>query len=565
MELDFEALLNEKPYLQDIRKIDLFKYELIYSLRNGRDIPLIIYFDKFFPSRLPIISINEKLSPIPKIPHVLKSGGVCYIDTEGVIWNQNPQITLDFVFERVERVLLSTPHTIEYHREFSYYFGTQTEKKWAIANYEIQTDLDEVNVWTIKNRPVAFLGKNKKFNVVIEKFFNAKVSTQNLGKATFISLDKIYSGDVPQYDKNWSYQEIIKIVKENISSQKLDKLKILIANKKDYYYLLQLPLLTGNKVVIGLWYQKTDLSFKQKTNPIIDETVSDKFKVTPIEIYQINDDTLVQRGGGVKKNPNILLVGCGAVGSDLLFLLVRSGLKNFTLIDKDYLGMANSYRHFLGMNKAIKLKPKVQLLKEEMETRYPNLNVISVEKEVLEVIDEGEINLNEYDLIIVAVGDPNIERKLNELIYKTSTPTIFTWVEAYGIGGHALLVNNGDNGCYECLIDNDLQIKSSFASRSDKPYIQNINGCAGSFTPYGSVDSMETALIASRLILRFLNGDIEGNPLVSWKGSANEFRSHGFKTSKRYDEPSEKLAEPNYDYIETQCPICKDKVVVSTS
>ena len=153
----------------------------------------------------------------------------------------------------------------------------------------------------------------------------------------------------------------------------------------------------------------------------------------PIFICREDDNSLIKRGGGLTTNSRILLVGCGSIGSDILFLLARSGIKEFTIVDNDKLSMENSYRHFLGMNMAIKAKAKVDLLKKEIETRYPNTNVEALNTDILVAISNKQVDLEEFSLIIFAIGDPNVERKLNELVLETNTPAIFTWVEAYAV------------------------------------------------------------------------------------------------------------------------------------
>ncbi|WML32238.1 ThiF family adenylyltransferase [Neobacillus sp. OS1-32] len=556
MKTDFKKLLSEKEYIENVETINPFQFEFLFNMRNGYTIPLEITFSPLFPSQLPFVFINKRQHIIPKIPHVMNNGLICFLEREGVIWNNIPESTLDFVFERVEKVLIADSPKIEYHREFSYYFGSLQGIHYVFSVFTPSDYPMEISVLTLKNRPLAFLTENNESKQVLSRVLNININSRKFDKAFFIPLDLTYNGSVPERDRFWSNTDIIKLVKEHTTSDTISKIKDFAINKNNYYYLLSIPLLTGEKTIIGLWYKKINPSISKKVVPIIDESVADCFEIIPLFIFREDDSSLVERGGGVKKNINTLLIGCGSVGSDLLFLLARSGIKNFTILDNDSLNIENSYRHFLGMNKSILFKPKVELLKEEFESRYPNVEIKTLDKDALSVIDKREINLNDYDLIIVAIGDPNVERKLNEFIVKSSTPAIFTWVEAYGIGGHALMVNNRGKGCYECLIDDELNMLSAFAGKSDVPFIKSINGCATSFTPYGSIDSMETALLASRLVLRYLNNEINGNPLISWRGSSKAFEKSGYQTSERYRQPLDILMQDTYEYINSSCKIC---------
>lgn len=556
MIIDFQKLLQEKEYLDKVIAVDPYCYELFFLLRNGYQIPLSITFSPLFPTQLPIVHINEKYHHIPNIPHVMSSGLVCFLDKEGVIWSDVPERTLDFVFERVEQVLISNSPQIEYHREFSYYFGSLEKIKPVFSVYTLDDEPKEISVLAMGGKPFAFLTNDMESRSLLGKLLNTNINLRSLEKAFFIPLNHTYEGKVPQLDRFWSNEEISKIIRDHVTDDTMSKIMKFSMNKKRYFYLLRIPLLTGEQTIIGLWYEKVNLSLSRRVNPLIDDSFAHDFNVTPLFVFRNDDTTLIERGGGVQKPLNALLIGCGSVGSDLLFMLARSGIKHFTLIDNDKLEIENSYRHFLGMNKSIESKTKVKLLKEEFENRYPNVQIQTIENEAVDTIENGEIDLNNFDLILVAIGDPNIERRLNKLILESSTPAIFTWVEAYGIGGHALVVNNGGKGCYECLIDNELRMYSSFADKSDVPFIKNMNGCAGSFTPYGSIDSMETALLASRLVLRYLDNDINGNPLVSWKGSSKIFVENGFLTSDRYKLSTDILNQDDCEYINNSCKIC---------
>ncbi|MCM3654101.1 ThiF family adenylyltransferase [Metabacillus litoralis] len=558
MNTDFQKLLQEKEYLNKVIEVESFHYELFFKLRNGYQLPLTITFSPLFPTQLPIVHINEKYHHIPNIPHVMRSGLVCFLDKEGVIWSDVPERTLDFVFERVEQVLISDSPQIEYHREFSYYFGTLENTEPIFSVYTPDDEAKEIAVLAMGGKPFAFLTDDMESRSLLGNLLNSNINSRNLEKAFYIPLDHTYEGKVPQLDRFWSNEEITNIIRDHVTGDTLLKIIKFSTNKKRYFYLLRIPLLTGDQTIIGLWYEKINDSLSKRVIPLIDDSIANDFNVTPLFVFRNDDTTLIERGGGVQKPLNALLVGCGSVGGDLLFMLARSGLKQFTLIDNDKLKIENAYRHFLGMNKSIENKSKVKLLKEEFENRYPNVQIQTIENEAVETIENGELDLNDFDLILVAIGDPNIERRLNKLILDSSTPAIFTWVEAYGIGGHAIVVNNGGKGCYECLIDNELRMYSSFAGKSDVPFIKNMNGCTGSFTPYGSIDSMETALLASRLVLRFLDNDIKGNPLVSWKGSSKIFEENGFLTSERYKQPTDILNHDDYEYINTGCKVCSN-------
>jgi hypothetical protein len=208
---------------------------------------------------------------------------------------------------------------------------------------------------------------------------------------------------------------------------------------------------------------------------------------------------------------------------------------------------------------------KVEALKAEFERKFPYVQIRTIAKRVEKLLATGEFKPNKYDLIIVALGDDTVSLHLNEILCtkKDTPPVIFTWLEPFGIGGHALLSgNSGHTGCLECLFtpvweddETSLYNRASFAA-SGQSFAKDISGCGSLFTPYGSTDALQTAILASRLATQALLGEVLGNPLVSWKGSDKEFLEAGFKLSSRYELTEDELSKRRYDYHNSRCPLC---------
>ena len=151
---------------------------------------------------------------------------------------------------------------------------------------------------------------------------------------------------------------------------------------------------------------------------------------------------------------------------------------------------------------------------------------------IYEKLENKLIDLGKYSLVISAIGDVNKERLLNKYILKSKTPIIYSWVEAYGLGGHAVLINQ--EGCYNCLITEELRCRVNFAGKSDKPFVKNHGSCLGTFTPYGGMDSMQTAIITARLVHETLIDNLKRNKVVSWKGNEKLFTDNGYEVDKSY-------------------------------
>ena len=107
------------------------------------------------------------------------------------------------------------------------------------------------------------------------------------------------------------------------------------------------------------------------------------------------------------KDKNILLVGVGGVGSFCFETLIRSGIKNITIIDFDKYEISNINRQLNSSLDTIG-KYKVDVLKEHALTIDGNINVnISHER----IDKNSSINYKNYDYIIDACD--SIDAKVN--------------------------------------------------------------------------------------------------------------------------------------------------------
>src|SRR5258708_28876774 len=77
----------------------------------------------------------------------------------------------------------------------------------------------------------------------------------------------------------------------------------------------------------------------------------------------------------------VLVAGCGSGGGSVALQLVMSGIRNFTLLDRDILGPENVIRHVCG-RRFIGSK-KVDALLEVLQDRNPNINFKKIESDII--------------------------------------------------------------------------------------------------------------------------------------------------------------------------------------
>ena len=252
-----------------------------------------------------------------------------------------------------------------------------------------------------------------------------------------------------------------------------------------------------------------------------------------------NKDRLMPRSGANKNflDKNILIVGCGSVGGEIADKLARGGVGKLTLVDEDILVLDNLYRHILPVfyvNYA-----KTLALSHRLRSSYPWLQVISYEKRIEYVKSKNA--LEEFDLIIIAIGSPTVERQFHDWLIenKVSTPVLNTWLEGYGIGGHAVLEIPSTKGCLKCAYvepDTFARGLSSNLNFIDKNQNINLNyaGCGDAFIPYNYLSASNTANISVDLAFRYLHGRVTDSSRMSWKGDSTDALTNGLILTSRY-------------------------------
>ena len=113
---------------------------------------------------------------------------------------------------------------------------------------------------------------------------------------------------------------------------------------------------------------------------------------------------------------NVLIVGIGGVGGTALEALVRSGVKNITIIDKDVFSESNLNRQILSTRDSIGLY-KVDVGINRCKSINPDLNITGLKIN----LDEKNVNELEYfDFIIDACDDINAKLALMQYANKNN-------------------------------------------------------------------------------------------------------------------------------------------------
>lgn len=87
---------------------------------------------------------------------------------------------------------------------------------------------------------------------------------------------------------------------------------------------------------------------------------------------------------------------------------------------------------------------------------------------------------------------------------------------------------------------------------AEQNFKKSLSGCSGTFVPYSTLDSQQTAIYAARKAVAVLNGTLTHNDFYTWRGDATLLESQGFHVSAYFGAGS--LSE---QFVNTKCPTCK--------
>ena len=152
----------------------------------------------------------------------------------------------------------------------------------------------------------------------------------------------------------------------------------------------------------------------------------------------------------VLKNANILVVGCGALGNEIVKNLTMLGVGNIFVVDMDVVEKSNLTRSVL-FRKEDEGKPKAEIIckrandiNDEVSVRYFNGNVF-------------ELGLGEFgkmDVVICGLDSREARLFVNQSCWKVNRPWIDGAIEV--LNGVARMFMPPEGACYECTMsEND--------------------------------------------------------------------------------------------------------------
>lgn len=204
------------------------------------------------------------------------------------------------------------------------------------------------------------------------------------------------------------------------------------------------------------------------------------------------------------------------------------------MVDNEYLSAENVARHYCGYD-LIGLR-KTRSIQFMLCHHNPNISCQCLNDDIHYILDHEVKQFENYGIIVVAVANLSVEHHIVEYVNKgiIKQPVIILWMEPYGMGGHALLVNKKQDLYEELFSKKDLQFQYGIVKNPER-YLKREAGCESSYMPYSG---FAVSLFAHSIFEYIQSEKIssEQNVLITWIGKISNASNYDISISTKYED-----------------------------
>lgn len=504
------------------------------------------------------------MGDLPFIPHVDKKGKLCLFDLEGAIIYPKFEGLFNQCIIKAKELIedgISGKNKEDFIKEFDSYFALLSDI--SIAHVSLPTEKKDTNIKFCEIASKSKQRKNESFAAYIKRKNDVKyfASTNQKDFDTWAEKGTQKNG-IYLYINPLEY-----IYPPNIFDYKLDEFLNKLLSFIDFGCFDELEGKCSNKLILVFEIKQNDDTVNtcgfMVENPKF--LVKDKVqlvsftRIIPLSIHRLDVGYLSSRISFLSNdvaNKSILLIGCGSIGGYVFHNLIKSGCKSITLVDNDILKPENVFRHFLGIESTYGYKA-VSLVNYAKKT-LPEINAKAISKKIEDAIIDCDLNFDDFDFIVSATGNHTINIWLNKYLLenKILKTVFYIWNEPLDIGCHVARINIKDGNDYRDIFSinhNGILDLSSYV-KNGQAFAKTYSGCNGTFIPYGSTLSVESAILFMDLFKREIDGRVSNNVITSKKGDDYYLTKAGFSVSDRYINQKEKYLEVSL------CDLGKDDI-----
>jgi len=183
-----------------------------------------------------------------------------------------------------------------------------------------------------------------------------------------------------------------------------------------------------------------------------------------------------------------------------------------------------------GISDAIETPYKSEALCKRILKDFPHIYCEASNEDILDLLDKNETYLDKYDISIFALGNKSVERRINYLVKKgvIKSPTIFIWMEPFGVAGHVFYLDTDNGGCLQCCFDSEGNFIYSIVKHNNDLFKRE-SGCQSTYVPYSNLEIEAFINSVTREILLCLENKPKQSYLMTWLGNPTFFNSLGYQ------------------------------------
>jgi molybdopterin/thiamine biosynthesis adenylyltransferase len=203
----------------------------------------------------------------------------------------------------------------------------------------------------------------------------------------------------------------------------------------------------------------------------------ERFSGTRVDLARLQARTIGEAAGPSFKH--LVVIGVGAIGSHLLLGLVESHqFERLTIVDPETLELENVLRHAAGFDQVGQYK--ADIMKGHASRKCPWIEIEAVKKDVLDCLDRFQDWCVNADLIVLAIGQEQIEQELLMSAFRVKGGRAAlhrVWLTAEAKEGTVVRFILGRKGCPVCnLAPSPPKLSES---------IKYEPGCSAGFAEFG--------------------------------------------------------------------------------
>lgn len=229
----------------------------------------------------------------------------------------------------------------------------------------------------------------------------------------------------------------------------------------------------------------------------------------------------------------VVMIGCGAAGSSVSAILLKSGICKFCFIDFDKFSAGNVGRHYLGLEA---LRKNKALEMEETFTKESPYFVScgAFDNTVNSFRLKAKLEELSNPVIIDFTAEPSawrIEERINQTL-SSRRPIIIGWYEPYVSAAHLLICPSN----YRINLDINLVSETSVFDFGQNGVMSTEQGTCTTFQSYSYAAAMEANAIFSEAIIEAIDNELKKPLFLSFvKTEKYLSRQGGSFTTKKPD------------------------------